>query len=129
MAGVVKQMTQQFPDDIEPIYYGLKLSIITARSETYSRFRKLALSKNIPPNVLVLLDFAFELMSGKQYEALACLDEIKQKFGPHHYYVTLLEYAVHDFLSEDEKKTKKAKKAMIDSLDQFCMKLLKINTT
>ena len=126
VAGVVKQMTQQYPDDLEPLYYGLKLSVITARVETYYRFRKLALIKNMPQNALVLLDFAFELMSGKQYEAMACLDEIKVKFGPQHYYVTLLEYVAHDFLSEDEKKVKQAKKAMIDSIDQYCLKLLKI---
>jgi hypothetical protein len=126
VAGVVKQMTQQYPDDLEPLYYGMKLSVITARVETYYRFRKLALIKNMPQNALVLLDFAFELMSGKQFEALACLDEIKVKFGPQHYYVTLLEYVAHDFLSEDEKKVKQAKKAMIDSIDQYCLKLLKI---
>lgn len=128
LAGIVKQMTQQFPDDLEPIYYGLKLSIMTARNETYFKFRKMALSKNMPPNVFLLLDFAFELMSGKQHEALACLDEIKQKFGPRHYYVILLEYVMQDFLSDDEKKAKKAKKILIDSLDHFCMKLLKIKS-
>ena len=48
VAGVVKQMTQQYPDDIEPIYYGLKLSIITSRMDTYFRFRKLAVNKSIP---------------------------------------------------------------------------------
>ena len=126
VAGVVKQMTQQYPEDLEPLYYGMKLSVITARVETYYRFRKLALIKNMPLNALVLLDFAFELMSGKQYEAMACLDEIKVQFGPQHYYVTLLEYVAHDFLSEDEKKVKQAKKAMIDSIDQYCLKLLKI---
>ena len=126
VAGVVKQMTQQYPEDLEPLYYGMKLSVITSRVETYYRFRKLALIKNMPQNALVLLDFAFELMIGKQYEAMACLDEIKVKFGPQHYYVTLLEYVAHDFLSEDEKKVKQAKKAMIDSIDQYCMKLLKI---
>jgi hypothetical protein len=88
----------------------------------------MALSKNMPPNVFLLLDFAFELMSGKQHEALACLDEIKQKFGPRHYYVILLEYVMQDFLSDDEKKAKKAKKILIDSLDHFCMKLLKIKS-
>jgi hypothetical protein len=126
VAGVVKQMTQQYPDDLEPIYYGLKLSIMTTRLETYYRFRKLAVLKNIPPNALLVLDFAFELMSGKQYEALACLDEIKMKFGARHYYATLLEYVAHDFLSDDEKKVKQAKKAMIDSIDQYCLRLLKI---
>jgi hypothetical protein len=126
VAGVVKQMTQQYPDDPEPIYYGLKLSLITTRTETYYRFRKLATQKNLPVNVLLLHDFAFELMSGKHFEALACLDEIKIRFGARHYYVTLLEYVAHDFQSDDEKKTKQAKKAMIDSIDQYCMKLLKI---
>ena len=48
VAGVVKQMTQQYPDDLEPIYYGLKLSIMTTRVETYYRFRKLAVLKEHP---------------------------------------------------------------------------------
>jgi hypothetical protein len=129
VAGVVKQMIQQHPDEIEPIYFGIKLSIITVRPESYYRFRKLALSKNIPPNALLLLDFAFELMRGKQNDALICLEEIKVRFGPQHYYVTLLEYVAHDFLSDDEKKVKQAKKAMIDSIDQYCLKLLKIKDT
>jgi hypothetical protein len=129
VAGVVRQMTQQYPDDPEPIYYGMKLAVITARVETYYRFRKLAITKNMPQNALVLLDFAFELMSGKQFEALACLEEIKVKFGPQHFYVTLLEYVARDFLSEDEKKVKQAKKAMIDSIDQYCQKLLKIKNS
>jgi len=129
VAGIVKQMTQQYPDELEPVYYGLKLAIITNREDVYHKFRKLALSKNIPKNALLLLDFAFELVNGKQHEALACLDEIRMKFGTHHYYVTLLEYVAHDFLSNDEKKVKQAKKAIIDSIDQYCMKLLKIKDT
>jgi hypothetical protein len=129
VAGIVRQMTQQYPDELEPVYYGLKLAIITNREDVYHKFRKLALSKNIPKNALLLLDFVFELVNGKQHEALACLDEIRMKFGTQHYYVTLLEYVAHDFLSEDEKKVKQAKKAIIDSIDQYCMKLLKIRDT
>jgi hypothetical protein len=129
VAGVVKQMTQQYPDELEPIYYGLKLAIITTREDIFDRFRKLAVSKNFPQHALALLDFGFELMSGKHHEAHICLDEIKETFGPHHYYVTLLEYVAHDFLSDDEKKVKQAKKAMIDSIDHYCLKLLKIKDT
>lgn len=129
VAGVVKQMTQQYPEELEPVYYGLKLAIITTREDVYQKFRKLALSKNIPQRALVLLDFGFEMMSGKHYEAHACLEEIKITFGPHHFYVTLLEYVAHDFLSDDEKKVKQAKKAMLDSIDQYCLKLLKIKDT
>jgi hypothetical protein len=40
--------------------------------------------------------------------------------------VTLLEYVAHDFQSDDTKKVKRAKKAMFDAIDQYCMKLLKI---
>jgi hypothetical protein len=129
VAGIVKQMTQQYPDELEPVYYGLKLAIITSREDVYHKFRKLALTKNIPKNALLLLDFAFELVNGKPREVLACLDEIRMKFGTQHYYVTLLEYVTHDFLSDDEKKVKQAKKAIIDSIDQYCMKLLKITDT
>jgi hypothetical protein len=125
VAGVVKQMTQQFPDELEPVYYGIKLSIITTHADVFYKFRKLALTKNIPRSALVLLDFGFEMMSGKKYEAYACLDEIKVAFGPHHY-VTLLDYVAHDIFSDDEKKVKQAKKALIDSIDQYCLRLLKI---
>jgi len=126
VAGVIKQMTQQYPDELEPVYYGLKLAIITTREEVYYKFRKMAISKNIPQRVLVLLDFEFEMMMGKHFEAHACLDEIKVIFGPHHYYVILLEFVAHDFLSDDEKKVKQAKKAMVDSIDQYCLRMLKI---
>jgi hypothetical protein len=126
VAGVVKQMTQQYPDDIEPIYYGLKLSIITSRMDTYFRFRKLAVNKSIPAQALLLLDYSFEMMSSKQVEAAACMDEIKKRFGPQHFFVTLIEYVAHDFQSDDTKKVKRAKKAMFDAIDQYCMKLLKI---
>lgn len=129
VAGIVKQMTQQYPEELEPVYYGLNLAIITSREEIYYKFRKMALSKNIPQSALVLLDFGFEMMSGKPYEAHACLEEIKVTFGPHHFYVTLLEYVAHDFLSDDEKKVKQAKKALLDSIDQYCFKLLKIKDT
>ena len=129
VAGVVRQMTQQFPDELEPVYYGMKLSIITTHADVYYKFRKLALAKNIPRTALALLDFGFEMMSGKKHEAYACLDEIKLAFGPHHYYAILLEYVAHDIFSDDEKKVKQAKKALIDSIDHYCLGLLRIKDT
>ncbi|MFA6363173.1 hypothetical protein [Methanoregula sp.] len=126
VAGVIKQMTQQYPDDIEPIYYGMTLSIITGRMDTYFRFRKLAFNKNIPAQAPLLLDYAFEVMRDRKIEAAACMVEIEKQFGPQHYFVTLLEYVAHDFQSEDLKKVKRAKKASFDAINQYCMKLLKI---
>jgi hypothetical protein len=129
VAGVVRQMTQQFPDELEPVYYGMKLSIITTHADVYYKFRKLALAKNIPRTALALLDFGFEMMSGKKSEAHACLDEIKMVFGPHHYFAILLDYVAHDLYSDDEKKVKQAKKALIDSIDYYCFSVLKIQDT
>jgi len=129
VAGVVRQMTQQFPDELEPVYYGMKLSIITTHADVYYKFRKLAQAKNIPRTALALLDFGFEMMSGKKFEVHACLDEIKMVFGPHHYFVILLDYVAHDLSSDDEKKVKQAKKALIDSIDHYCHSLLKIQDT
>jgi len=126
IAGVVKQMTQQYPDEIEPVYYGLRLSIISARPKTYEKFRRLALAKEMPQTSLLLLDLAFEVMAGQQTGATACLEEIRHKMGPRHFYVLLLEYALSDAFSDDEKRVKRAKKALIDSVDQYCMKVLKI---
>ena len=126
VAGVVRQMTQQFPDEPEPVYYGIKLAIMTTHADVFYRFRKLAVAKNIPRTVLALLDFGFEMMSGKKYEAHACLDEIKIVFGPHHYFVTLLEYVARDIFSDDEKKARQAKKALIDSIDHYCLTLLNV---
>jgi hypothetical protein len=126
VAGVIKQMTQQYPHAIEPVYYGLKLSIITGRSETYTTFRKMALVRHLPAHILPLLDFGFELMGGKEAEALACLEDIRQKMGSKHFYVIMLEFAISDVFSEDETRSKKARKAVFDSLDQYCMKQLKI---
>jgi len=40
VAGVVKQMTQQYPDEFEPIYYGLKLAIITTRERCLRQIQK-----------------------------------------------------------------------------------------
>ncbi len=39
--------------------------------------------------------------------------------------VILLEYVVHDIFSGDEKKVKQAKKALIDSIDHYCLQLLR----
>lgn len=126
VAGVVRQMTQQFPEELEPVYYGMKLSIMTTHADVYYKFRKLALAKNIPRTALSLLDFGFEMMSGKKSEAHACLDEIKLVFGPHHYFAVLLDYVAHDLSSDDEKKVKQAKKAVIDSIDSYCLSVMKI---
>jgi hypothetical protein len=124
--AVVRQMMQQHPEELEPIYYGMQLSIISTQQSAYQKFRTTAVSKNMPSHILMLLDFAFIVIAGKESEAIACLDDIKKRLQVKHHYYTLIEYIVSDIYSDDEKKSKKAKKVFLDSVDQYCLKLLKI---
>ena len=126
--AVVRQMMQQHPDELEPIYYGMQLSIISSQNSAYSSFRKIAVTKKMPVHVLALLDFEFELVAGKKTEANACLEEINSKSPGKNHYLVLIGYATDDVFSDDEKRAKLAKKVLIDSLDLYCMKLLKMKT-
>ena len=125
-AAVVKQMMQQFPEEVEPIYYGLLLAIVSAQATAYQRFRKLAAAKQVPVHILLLLDFTFEALTGGKVEAFACLDDIKKRLSGKNHYIMLIEYVALDIFSEDEKRAKNAKKILIDSIDQYCMKTFRI---
>ncbi|ACL16882.1 hypothetical protein [Methanosphaerula palustris] len=126
-AGVVKQMMQQRPpDDLEPVYYGLKLSLLTTRRITYYSFRRQARTHAMPNQVISMLDCVFELMSGKQYEALLNLKEIKKSFPELFFFTTAIEYIAHDFTDSDNTRVKRAKKALTDAVDQYCRSVLKI---
>ncbi len=124
--AVVRQMMQQHPDELEPIYYGMQLSIISSQQSAYQKFRATAVSKNIPSHILMLLDFALIVIAGKESDAIACLDDIKKRLQVKNHYYTLIEYIVGDIYSDDDKRVKKAKKVFLDSVDQYCLKLLKI---
>lgn len=126
VAGIIRQMVQQYPNEAEPVYYGLKLSIVTVRSETYARFRKMALARNMPADVLLLLDTTLALALKKPQESFAGLDGIRKAMADQQHYVTLFEYLLHESFSEDERRAKRAKKAIIDSVDYYCMKRLRI---
>lgn len=126
--AVVRQMMQQHPDELEPIYYGMQLSIISSQNSAYSSFRKMAAGKKMPSNVLALLDFEFELVAGKKTETYACLEEIRDRALPKSHYLVLIEYATEDAFSDVEKRAKAARKALLDSLNLYCMKILKMKT-
>ncbi len=130
-AAVVKQMIQHHPDELEPIYYGLQLSIISQQGTAYARFRKLAISNKMPANIILLLDFSFELINGGKKEAYACLDLIKTRLAKKNHYLMLIEYLTEDAFSDDEKRAKHARKVLMDSLDQYCLNivLLKVHNT
>jgi hypothetical protein len=125
-AGIINQMIKQFPDNLEPIYYGLKLSLLTTKKITYYSFRKLAITKKMPEPIIDLFDFAFELLIEQQAEALNRLLEMRKKYPKIGYFLTTLNYIAQDFGTNDPSRVKKAKKALIDSIDQFSMNELNI---
>ncbi|MDD1719334.1 MAG: hypothetical protein LUQ25_04680 [Methanoregulaceae archaeon] len=125
-AAVVRQMMQQHPKELEPIYYGLQLSIISMQTNAYSSFRKIAVEKGIPVNILLLQDFAFVLISGKKTEAFAILEDIKKRLVSKNHYLMLIDYLAQDTFSEDEKRVKTAKKVLLDSIDQYCLLQLRM---
>jgi hypothetical protein len=120
-AGVVNQLIKQYPDELEPIYLGLKLSLLTTRKNSYHSFRKLAITKSMPSDILELLDFAFELLNQDHQEAGNRINDFETDYPHLRYYATVLRYLAYDFSSNNEVRIKKAKKALLDSVDLFCL--------
>ena len=125
-ASIVKQMMQQFPDDHEPLYYGMKLAILGGKPGSYARFRKLAIRKEFPRRLLLLLDTVLEVMCNHRTESLLCFEEVKKASMARDYYLTALEYILRDFVEEDEERAKRARSTFFSSVDLYCMQTLKI---
>lgn len=120
-AGVVNQLIKQYPHDLEPIYLGLKLSLLTQKKMTYHGFRKLAVTNNMPAQIVDLFDFTFDLLNHELKEAMARIAEFETEFPRFQYYAITLKYIASDLLSTDEVRNKKARKTLLDSLENFCI--------
>jgi hypothetical protein len=124
-AGIVNQLIKQYPNELEPIYLGLKLSLLTTKKMTYHSFRKLAQSKGMPAQVIEVFDFSFELLNREPKEAANRLLDFEKEFPRLQYFATLLRYVAADFSSPDEARIRRAKKALLDALEQFSIEELK----
>jgi hypothetical protein len=124
-AGIVNQFIKQYPDDLEPIYLGLKLSILTTKKITYHGFRRLAHAKGMPANTLELFDIAFNLLTLEKKDAFAQITEFENEFPKLRFYATTLRYIARDFFSRDETRIKRARKTLLDSVEQYCLEELK----
>lgn len=120
-AGVVNQLIRQYPDELEPIYLGLKLSLLATRKTSYLSFRKLAIAKGMQPYILELLDFVFDLLNNEPQEATNRIADIDAEYPHLKYYTTTLRYVALDVTSNNDVRIKKAKKALLESVDQFCL--------
>jgi hypothetical protein len=124
-AGVVSQLIRQYPDDPEPIYLGMKLSLLTTKKTSYQTFRKLAMVKGMPASIIELFDIAFDLLEKDNSSAMSRIAEFEREFPNARYYITALRYIAADFVSDNETRVKRAKKAFIDSIDHYCTEELK----
>jgi len=124
-AGVLNHLIRQYPDNLEPIYLGLKFSLLTKKKITYHSFRKLANVKGMPDPVIYLFDVAFNLLNKEKTEAFNGLAEFEKEFPHLFYYITTVRYIANDFSSADEAQVRKAKKALIDSIDHYCREELR----
>jgi hypothetical protein len=124
-AGVLNHLIRQYPDDLEPIYLGLRFSLLTKKKITYHSFRKLASQKGMPVHIISLFDVAFDLLNGDKTDAFNRIAEFEKEFPQLQYYATAIRYIANDFSSNDEVQVKKAKKAMLDSVDQYCSEEIK----
>ena len=127
-AGIVSQLLREYPNDPEPIYLGLKLSLLTTKKITYLGFRRLASVRGIPGTVLDLFDIAFDLMTNEKKDALRRIADFEAEFPKYRYYATILRYIAHDFFAGDELRVKRAKKSLLDSVEQFAIEELGIGT-
>jgi hypothetical protein len=124
-AGVLNHLIRQYPDDLEPIYLGLRFSLLTKKKITYHSFRKLANQKGMPVHTIYLFDISFDLLNGDKTEAMNRIAGFEKEFPHFQYYATTLRYIANDFFSNDEMQVKKAKKAFLDSVDQYCSEEIK----
>lgn len=124
-AGIVNQLIKQYPDELEPVYLGLKLSLLTTKKITYHSFRKLALSKGMPAQIIELFDFSFELLNREPKEAFNRLGDFEKEFPKMQYFAVALRYIAADFSSPDEVRVKRAKKALLDAIEQYCTEELR----
>ncbi|MDK2973921.1 MAG: hypothetical protein PWP08_292 [Methanofollis sp.] len=124
-ASVVKQMIQHYPRSVEPFYYGMLLSFRTVTKSGYHTFRKQAAENGMPQYVLDLLDLSFSLFSGLEKESFVRLEDLKRKYPSNNYYLDLIRYLAHDIHAGDRSRANKAKKALLDSVDQCARQFMK----
>mgnify|MGYP000848494433 FL=1 len=124
--GLISDMLQRFPDDLEPVYYGLRTTLYLPREGEFNRFRTLAEEKKMPGHVLCLIDYVYAFLRGRKEQANLCLDEFRRKYPSLSYYSDLLRFATTADLPA---RPEGINQAIFSSVDQFCKRMLKIGDT
>ncbi|WP_292521316.1 hypothetical protein [Methanoculleus sp.] len=123
--GLIRDMLQKFPDDPEPVYYGLRTALYLPREAEFNEFRRLADERKMPGHVLCLIDYAYAFLRGRRGQAALCLEEFRRKYPSLNYYSDLLGFAT----AETTVRPDGVNRAIFTSIDHFCKRMLKIGET
>ena len=119
--GLIRDLVQRFPDDLEPVYYSLRTTLYLP-GEEFNTFRKSAEQLKMPGHVLCLLDYAYAFLRGRRGQATLCLDEFQRKYPSLNYYSDMLRFVTTDIPPTE----KGVNAAVFTSVDHFCKRMLKI---
>lgn len=123
--GLIHDLIQRFPNDLEPVYYGLRTALYLPQEGEFNRFRKTAEHLKMPGHVLCLIDYAYAFLRGKRGQAALCLDEFRRKYPSLNYYSDMLRFVTADIPATE----RGVNAAVFISVDHFCKKMLKIGDT
>lgn len=125
-AVILQRMIRVMPDGMEPVYYGLKLAVITGRADIFYRFKKRAIIRGIPPYLTHLIEYIFEILRMNQEGVV----ETRQRFSALYprigYIMDLFTYLEEDVFSGDPVRQKRSMQALLPIVDRFAMSVLKI---
>jgi len=86
----------------------------------------MALQKGMDSEFLRLQDLCFTAVSSRKQEALAHLQEIRRSPARTRFFYPVLDYLVQDIFGEDPQRSRRARRALLDSVDRFTRQALAI---
>ena len=125
-ALILKTMIRVMPDEMEPVYYGLRIALLTKKIQMYYRFRKLGIIRGLPAHLLHLLDYAFEVILGNERDAIAKRKLFYEYYPKLDYLMESLTYLEADIFSHDPMRERRGSQALISVVDRFAMTVLQI---
>lgn len=125
-AVILQRMIRVMPDGMEPVYYGLKLAVITGKAEIFYRFKKRAIIRGMPPHLIHLLEYIFEVLRMNKNGALKVRKRFSGLYPRIGYIMDLFTYLEEDVFSGDPSRQKRGMQAMLPMADSIAIAVLKI---
>ncbi|MEA2034610.1 MAG: hypothetical protein U9N40_03850 [Euryarchaeota archaeon] len=119
---LIDEMRERHPMEHEPIYYGIRTAFFLPGDETFKKFRAAAEVNQMPLHIIMILDFGYAYLKGKNKQAEICLEEFSKTFPTFSYFSELLQYIV----IKDTNQSKQKKFVVFKAIDQFCIRTLPI---